>query len=247
LPLLAALWDHPGRTREEEGQYVGDQRLPRPVAGVEKVVVQPLWQALELVAAEARVGLVAVGGLLGRPLPRGIPLRTARDVLEAVEFRTAGRWRPVGDIYALQQDPRIERLTGLEDFYKAGLTPRQFAAFQQGLGEANRRRLNELGTLSIAALGRREQAELAQAAALAFVNRPNVAHRALSLRDITIRLLPADPERKLPERVEYRLPLVGDEPWKAIEIPWREPLPPEPPPFSPRPAPKPGGTGNTRP
>lgn len=222
LPLPEATWKPPKRTQEEDTSYRADGRLDIPWPPVSRVKGQPLWQLLGTAAGLGKIDLVYATALDERTLPQDLKPASVRDLLMAVEERTLGRWRPVGEWYVLQPDPRVEKVAHTEEQDRERRLRQALEQFQSRLSKESRLALDQNGTLSAARLTVPERAALTGAAIVAFVIRDDVAVRATELKDVSIRLKAADSARGLPRRVQYVLPGTGSKPVELPALPWRE-------------------------
>jgi hypothetical protein len=222
-PLPEATWKPPARTPQEEAQYREDTRLDVPCRTPGAGKPLPVWQALGVIANAAGVDLIVATGLDERPLTVDWSRTSVREALAAVEERTGGRWRPVGSAYALQQDPRVERVTATPRDLRERRLRETLERFRGGLGKASRENLVQNGEISVAQLAQSERTALTDAAVVAFVVRENIARRALKLQDIGVRLLPADATKGSPRRLEVSLPALDGTRPVPFEVTWAEP------------------------
>ena len=219
-PLPEATWKPAARNSDEERHFATDTRLDavfKPALARKELAV---WEVLGTASASSGVGLIAASVLGSRKLTSDLSHVSVREVLRSVEERTGGRWRPVRDIYVLQQDPRVERAAHTVKNLRDRRLRSSLEAFQTRLSLTSRKALDEDGTLSPTRLTQTERTALIDAMVVAFATRDNVAARVMELKDVTLKLLPADKARELPRRIRYDLPVTGG-PAEAMEISWR--------------------------
>jgi hypothetical protein len=224
-PLPEALWKPAGRTDAEEKRFGDDRRLNRLLPPVMDLPSQRIRQLLGDAAAASEARLISTTSGEARLLAPGTKPESVRDLLTAIEARTGGRWRPRGEVLALQQDPNVERLLRTVNYYRYPRAQEVLAAWQQLLGQRSRKRLEELGALTPSDLTEMERKDLRSAVETAYWIRPDVAWPTTELKDVSIRLLAAEPEKQLQRRAQYLLPMLREGPSEPILVPWDLPEP----------------------